>query len=69
MPLEIAVARERLAGERRVALVPETARKFAALGAAIRMEQSAGIESHFSTPTTPTSGPFPACPKPTLAPA
>lgn len=47
MPLEIAVARERLPGERRVALVPETARKFAALGAAIRMEQSAGIESHF----------------------
>ena len=47
MPLEIAVARERLPGERRVALVPETAKKFAALGARIRMEQSAGIESHF----------------------
>ena len=47
MPLEIAVARERLPGEHRVALVPETAKKFIALGATIRMEQSAGIESHF----------------------
>ena len=46
MPLEIAVARERLPGEHRVALVPETAKKFIALGATIRMEQSAGIESH-----------------------
>ena len=47
MPLNIAVVRERASGERRVALVPETARKFMALGAAIRMEQSAGSESHF----------------------
>jgi len=47
MPVDIAVARERQPGERRVALVPETAKKFIALGAAIRMEQSAGIESHF----------------------
>ena len=47
MPLCIAVARERTAGESRVALVPETAKKFAALGATLRMEQSAGIESHF----------------------
>ena len=47
MPLCIAVARERAAGESRVALVPETAKKFAALGATLRMEQSAGIESHF----------------------
>ncbi len=47
MPLSIAVARERTPGEGRVALVPETAKKFAALGANLRMEQSAGIESHF----------------------
>lgn len=47
MPLTIAVVRERLPGEHRVALVPETAKKFIALGASIRMEQSAGIESHF----------------------
>ena len=47
MPLCIAVARERTTGESRVALVPETAKKFAALGARLRMEQSAGTESHF----------------------
>lgn len=47
MPLCIAVARERAPGESRVALVPETAKKFAALGASLRMEQSAGTESHF----------------------
>jgi H+-translocating NAD(P) transhydrogenase subunit alpha len=47
MPLCIAVARERAPGESRVALVPETAKKFTALGASLRMEQSAAIESHF----------------------
>ena len=47
MSLSIAVVSERLPGESRVALVPETARKFAALGASLRMEQSAGTESHF----------------------
>ena len=47
MPLCIAVARERAPGESRVALVPETAKKFAALGASLCMEQSAGTESHF----------------------
>ncbi|NJD25180.1 MAG: NAD(P) transhydrogenase subunit alpha [Betaproteobacteria bacterium] len=47
MPLTIAVSRERAPGEHRVALVPETAKKFAALGAVLRMEQSAGTESHF----------------------
>ncbi len=50
MPLTIAVARERAPGESRVALVPETAKKFAALGASLRMEQSAAIESHFLDP-------------------
>jgi len=50
MSVTIGVARERTDGERRVALVPETARKFAALGAALRMEQSAGIESHLLDP-------------------
>ena len=47
MPLTIAVTRERAPNELRVALVPETARKFAALGARLRMEQGAGIHSHF----------------------
>ena len=47
MRLCIAVVRERVAGESRTALVPETAKKFAALGASLRMEQSAAIQSHF----------------------
>ena len=47
MPLRIAVARERASGESRVALVPETAKKFVGLGASLRMEQSAAIQSHF----------------------
>jgi NAD(P) transhydrogenase subunit alpha len=47
MPLTIAVSRERTPGEHRVALVPETAKKFATLGASLRIEQSAGVESHF----------------------
>ena len=50
MSLTIAVARERGDGESRVALVPETAKKFAALGARLRMEQSAGVSSHFLDP-------------------
>ncbi|HEX9195988.1 MAG TPA: NAD(P) transhydrogenase subunit alpha [Azonexus sp.] len=47
MQLCIAVVRERAPGESRTALVPETAKKFAALGARLRMEQSAAIQSHF----------------------
>ena len=50
MPLTLAVARETADGENRTALVPETAKKFAALGARLRMEQSAGINSHFLDP-------------------
>lgn len=47
MPLTIAVGRERSSGERRVALVPETAKKYAGLGATLRLEAGAGLESHF----------------------
>ncbi|NTV71603.1 MAG: NAD(P)(+) transhydrogenase (Re/Si-specific) subunit alpha, partial [Azonexaceae bacterium] len=47
MPITISVARECAPGEHRVALVPETAKKFAALGGKLLMEQSAGAESHF----------------------
>lgn len=50
MPITIAVARERSDGEYRVGLVPETAKKFIALGARICMEQSAGVQSHFLDP-------------------
>lgn len=47
MAITIGVARERFTGEDRVALVPETAKKFSALGANLAMEQSAGVRSHF----------------------
>ena len=47
MPLKIAVARETEGAEKRVALSPEVAKKFLALGAQIDIEQSAGAESHF----------------------
>jgi NAD(P) transhydrogenase subunit alpha len=63
MPLAIAVARERQDGERRVALVPETAKKFIGLGASIRMEQSAGIESHFLDPDYAGITPAPGLPE------
>lgn len=47
MPIKIAVARECEAAEKRVALIPDIAKKFKALGADLLMEQSAGAESHF----------------------
>ena len=40
--MRIAVLKEREAGERRVAASPETARKFAALGATVAVERAAG---------------------------
>ena len=46
MPLTIAVGCERAIGERRVALVPETAKKFISLGASIRLEAGSGMASH-----------------------
>ena len=48
MPLTIAVGKERASGECRVALVPETARKFAALGVGLQLEAGAGLASHFA---------------------
>jgi len=47
MPLTIAVGCERAPGELRVALVPETAKKFVALGASLRLEAGTGAASHF----------------------
>ena len=43
MALRIAVMKERAPGESRVALTPETAKKFAALGATVAIEQGAGL--------------------------
>ncbi|QIG53400.1 NAD(P) transhydrogenase subunit alpha [Altererythrobacter sp. BO-6] len=42
MALRIAVLKERAAGERRVAITPETVKKFAALGAELAVEAGAG---------------------------
>ena len=47
MPLTLVAARETADGERRTPLVPETAKKFAALGAKLRLESNASLESHF----------------------
>jgi NAD(P) transhydrogenase subunit alpha len=47
MPITIAVVRENAPGEHRVALVPETGKKFQALGAQLLLESTLGLDSHF----------------------
>lgn len=47
MPLTIGVARETLAGETRIAVVPEVAKKFKNLGAGLCIEAGAGASSYF----------------------
>ena len=47
MAVTIAAARERAAGERRVALTPETCRKFVAAGAQVRVERGLGDAAGF----------------------
>ncbi|MFC7302257.1 NAD(P) transhydrogenase subunit alpha [Cognatiluteimonas weifangensis] len=47
MAVIIGVARETAAGERRVALTPETCRKFVAAGASVRAERGLGRGAHF----------------------
>ncbi|WP_036210055.1 NAD(P) transhydrogenase subunit alpha [Novilysobacter arseniciresistens] len=47
-PITIGVARETAPGERRVALTPETARKFVAAGATVRVEHGAGLGAGFT---------------------
>ena len=47
MPLKIAVPAERLAGETRVAMSPEVAKKLKALGANVCLESGAGTNSHY----------------------
>jgi H+-translocating NAD(P) transhydrogenase subunit alpha len=47
MPITIGVVRETVPGERRVALVPEVAAKFAALGARVVIEKGAGLSAAF----------------------
>jgi H+-translocating NAD(P) transhydrogenase subunit alpha len=47
-PVTIGVPRETAPGERRVALIPETARKLATAGARIRIERGAGLAAGFT---------------------
>ena len=47
MAVTIGVARETAAGERRVALTPETCRKLVAAGAGVRVERGLGRHAHF----------------------
>lgn len=47
MPVTIGIARETAAGERRVAVTPETCKKLVAAGAQVRIEQGAGAGACF----------------------
>ena len=48
MAVTIGVARETAVGERRVALTPETCKKFVVAGAQVRVERGLGSAAHFS---------------------
>jgi NAD(P) transhydrogenase subunit alpha len=48
MPVIVGVARETAPGERRVAMTPETCRKFVAAGATVRVQRGLGAGAHFS---------------------
>lgn len=48
MPLTIAALREAAAGERRVAITPETAKKYAARGLRVLLERQAGARAGFA---------------------
>ena len=56
MAVIIGVARETAAGERRVALTPETCRKFVAAGATVRIERGLGRDAHFPDPAYAEAG-------------
>jgi len=47
MPITIGVPKETTPGERRVALVPDVAKKLIALGAALCIERGAGAAASF----------------------
>jgi NAD(P) transhydrogenase subunit alpha len=47
MPVIIGILRETVAGETRVAIVPEIATKLKALGARVLLERGAGVAAHF----------------------
>ncbi len=56
MTIIVGVARESAAGERRVALTPETCKKLVAAGAQVRVEQGAGRGASFSDATYAAAG-------------
>lgn len=68
MPLTLVAARETADGERRTPLVPETAKKFAALGAKLRLESNASLKAISSTAIMPTPRSRPVWRKPMPAP-
>lgn len=47
MPLLIGVPMETLAGERRIAIVPDVAKKYLGLGASILIQAGAGVPAHY----------------------
>ena len=47
MPVTVVCLKETAAGERRVAITPETAKKLAALGAQVRVGRDAGADAGF----------------------
>jgi len=48
MPVAVAVVRENVAGERRVALTPEVAKKLKSRGAQIVLEAGVGASAYFA---------------------
>ncbi|MBL8510848.1 MAG: NAD(P)(+) transhydrogenase (Re/Si-specific) subunit alpha, partial [Betaproteobacteria bacterium] len=48
MPVTIAIIKERIPGETRVAMIPEVAKKLKALGGDVVLEAGAGAETHYS---------------------
>ena len=48
MAVSIVLVRESAGGERRVAMSPETAKKFTALGARLLVQRGAGLPAHFT---------------------
>ena len=56
MPAIVACLKETAAGERRVAITPETAKKLAALGATVRVARDAGAQAGFPDAAYETAG-------------
>src|SRR5690606_38456563 len=56
MAVKIGVARETAAGERRVAITPETCRKLVAAGATVSVQPGIGAGAHFPDPAYADAG-------------